>query len=844
MTLCKFFAQGSCRHGDSCHFIHEPGKSIGQHLSLVTPTLPTTVKPKLNPAAVTYLSEGAKPPQNCHFFLQGNCNKGEGCRYIHPLATPQPVHADPILVDSPHLPSDSRATVPCRFLPRPGGCQNNSCPYLHAVDKPNAEKRGSQDLEANGEEDQEREDDFIRSFSGATVYFNEAGDILKISFPNDFSLVCITGFASETTHESIIGTLHELGFNITANCVRISKSVVSLEPKATVKVEDPLFARELISRLKTQRSALSAVQIPISSQQTNCRKVHISWHKSTRSIWVNFGSGDIANRVAQKFNEGKYKCMGSSVKSSVGRRSSTRGGRHGRPNPVAWTIVLSDVPSDVNSKDIEESIKSTHDKPRHVEPGPISYSASDAEVSVVVRSHLEKHGPLESFYLAPTNNGKRVKATALFVDEADATSACSLNNLPLDILGKGKLTVTTIQTVKIKVSTAVYIATKSEVDLTMKSWKERHLVIHVYPDAMQRFTTLKIEGSSAQDVASARKSLDLILGGMTLRAENNIIWSPLLNSNRGTYKRLKSIEKELQILIIRDKIKRQLQYYGPREKLQHTAHQVAEMLRAESSSNHDTQQQDERTSTIITGIHAVEIHPALDTTSTPEGRCPICLDDEPDTPVQTLCKHTYCLECFENYCQSAASTSKDGFRIECPGDEGNCAAMFDLAELKERLSSSAFEGVLKSSFGTYVQRHPNDLHYCPTPDCGYVYRCARASDSNAKPPAYTCPNCLEPICTYCHARHGRYTCAEYKDIESGGYEALEKLKRELNIKDCPKCKTPMEKTEGCNHMTCGGCGVHICWVCMAVFETSGRCYEHMNKQHGGIGLDHLHNFVV
>jgi hypothetical protein len=612
----------------------------------------------------------------------------------------------------------------------------------------------------------------------------------------------------------------------------------SSEPKATVKVENPLFARELSSRLKNQKSNLKATPIPINARQLNCRKVYISWHKSTRSVWVNFGSGVIANRVAQKFSEGRYKCLGQSVKSSLGTGSSSRGGRRGFANPSAWTIILSDVPSDATSKDITEAIKSQYDKPRHVELGPISYQASDAEVSVVVRTHLEEHGILESFYLAPTNKGKRVKATALFANETDAKSACSLNNEPLDILGKGKITVTIIQSAKIKVSTAVYIATKSEIDLNSKNWKERRLGLHIYPDTVQRFTTLKVEGSSTQDVANARKTLDQILSGIILTAGDNVVWNPSLSSNGNAYKRLMSIAKELHILIIRNKTQRQLQYYGPIAKLQQTVEQVTDTLREEISMNYDTQQQQ---NTIVEDNHAAEVRSMLKIASVFERQCPICLDDEPDTPIQTLCKHTYCLECFENCCKSAASTSKDEFRIECQGDGGNCTEVFNLAELKDYLSSSAFELVLKSSFEKYIQQHPKDFHYCPTPDCGYVYRCASAS--NPKPPAYTCQNCLEPICTFCHARHGDYTCAEYKDIESGGYEALEKLKKELNIKDCPKCKTPMEKTEGCNHMTCGGCRAHICWVCMAVFRTSDPCYEHMRKEHGSIGLEELNHLV-
>ncbi|KAH7333323.1 hypothetical protein BKA65DRAFT_368984, partial [Rhexocercosporidium sp. MPI-PUGE-AT-0058] len=161
------------------------------------------------------------------------------------------------------------------------------------------------------------------------------------------------------------------------------------------------------------------------------------------------------------------------VRSSTGKRSSSRGSRSGSShNPVAWTIILSDVPSHATSKDIERAIISPQDKPRHVELGPISYRASEAEVSIDVRSQLEKHGPLENFYLAPTLKGKRVKATAWFQDEADARSACSLNNKQFDILGDGKLTLTLVQSAKIKIPTKVYSILKSRINKVSRLWKE------------------------------------------------------------------------------------------------------------------------------------------------------------------------------------------------------------------------------------------------------------------------------------------------------------------------------------------------------------------------------------
>jgi hypothetical protein len=238
---------------------------------------------------------------------------------------------------------------------------------------------------------------------------------------------------------------------------------------AMVKVEDPSFAKALSSKLKDHKSTLSAKQLPINTGGINCRKVHISWHKATRSAWVNFCNGDIANRVARKFNGGKYRCLGQSVTSTNASQCPRRGKQGSSSyNPVAWTIVLSGVPSDATSKDVEEAIILEQDKPRHVELGVISHRASEAEVSVEVRTRLEKYGPLENFYLAPSFKGKRVRATAWFQDEADARSAYSLNGKPVGALGDGKLTVTVVHSVKIKISTVIYVATKSRIDKASK----------------------------------------------------------------------------------------------------------------------------------------------------------------------------------------------------------------------------------------------------------------------------------------------------------------------------------------------------------------------------------------
>ena len=40
----------------------------------------------------------------------------------------------------------------------------------------------------------------------------------------------------------------------------------------------------------------------------------------------------------------------------------------------------------------------------------------------------------------------------------------------------------------------------------------------------------------------------------------------------------------------------------------------------------------------------------------------------------------------------------------------------------------------------------------------------------------------------------------------------------FKVSKCPKCKAPIYKSEGCNHMTCYRCNAEWCWICHMVTE--------------------------
>ena len=101
----------------------------------------------------------------------------------------------------------------------------------------------------------------------------------------------------------------------------------------------------------------------------------------------------------------------------------------------------------------------------------------------------------------------------------------------------------------------------------------------------------------------------------------------------------------------------------------------------------------------------------------------------------------------------------------------------------------------------YMERQ-NETIFCPNSECSSVFLGTGTSKIE-------CHDCQTTVCFTCKTSH-QGSCNE-------SLLKNDSLFREMTVKGhtkkCPKCNYYIEKSVGCNHMTCRMCQHEFCWKC-------------------------------
>ncbi|KAK9809736.1 hypothetical protein WJX73_001188 [Symbiochloris irregularis] len=199
--------------------------------------------------------------------------------------------------------------------------------------------------------------------------------------------------------------------------------------------------------------------------------------------------------------------------------------------------------------------------------------------------------------------------------------------------------------------------------------------------------------------------------------------------------------------------------------------------------------------------------------------CSICFDShKAGSMCAAACGHLYCKNCWRSYAETAVNEGPSCLDLRCP--TVGCGAAVTQGVLDEVLDKAH-----RTKYDRYALRSMVEdsrrLTWCPSPDCQHAIE--NLTDSGAVAIDVVC-KCSHAFCFSCHEEaHRPVDCATVKRWLIKNSAESENLNWILaHTKQCPQCKRPIEKNQGCMHMTCSQCRHEFCWLCQGAWADHGE----------------------
>ncbi|KAH9624714.1 hypothetical protein KSS87_015613 [Heliosperma pusillum] len=210
--------------------------------------------------------------------------------------------------------------------------------------------------------------------------------------------------------------------------------------------------------------------------------------------------------------------------------------------------------------------------------------------------------------------------------------------------------------------------------------------------------------------------------------------------------------------------------------------------------------------------------PIVELTNAKELTCGICFDSFALEHIRSaFCGHPYCTTCWKGYVTTSINDGPGCLFLRCPDPSCSVAVgqdmILDLASDEDKKKYSKY--IVRS----YVE-DKKKTKWCPAPDCDNAVEFELGSniyDVTCLCSHMFCWNCTEEA-------HRPVDCSTVaKWILKNSAEAENMNWILANSKPCPKCKRPIEKNQGCMHMTCNPpCKFDFCWLCLGAWSEHGE----------------------
>ncbi|XP_041832186.1 probable E3 ubiquitin-protein ligase RNF217 isoform X2 [Melanotaenia boesemani] len=193
--------------------------------------------------------------------------------------------------------------------------------------------------------------------------------------------------------------------------------------------------------------------------------------------------------------------------------------------------------------------------------------------------------------------------------------------------------------------------------------------------------------------------------------------------------------------------------------------------------------------------------------------CRVCLEEKTIASLP-CCRKAVCDECLKLYVSSQLRVGKA--LISCPIPE--CSGT-----LEEGLVISHLTNEEAAKYHYFLELSQLDSSTKPCPQCSQ-FTSLKTHNQNRSEHKYKiqCSNCQFLWCFKCHAPwHNGVKCRDYRKGDKllrTWASVIEHGQR--NAQKCPQCKIHIQRTEGCDHMTCTQCNTNFCYRC-------GERYRHL-----------------